>query len=104
MENTYGIDWISGHQTNNGRWPVLNDGLVISLDKHGEIQYTTEKSIKLEGSHSTSIRLRITEDLLEISGNVNRYNKSHNAFSVEWSETVQNINKILQLLSSVHIM
>lgn len=73
------IDWLTL------RLPLavpIDAGLVMSMDADGTIEWCAPKALSVEGSHSSSVRLRrfTYDDTLEISGNPAKFLQGHNLF------------------------
>ncbi len=73
------IDWLTL------RAPLavpLDVGLVMSVNADGTIEWCSPKALSVEGSHSSSVRLRRFpyDDTLEISGNPAKFFQGHNLF------------------------
>jgi II/X family phage/plasmid replication protein len=73
------IDWLTF------RLPLampLDVGVVMSVDADGSIEWCAPKALSVEGSHSSSVRLRrfSYDTTLEISGNPAKFLQGHNLF------------------------
>lgn len=92
------IDQIRVSQTHKGKHRVFSDGLVAHLDANGDIVRTTMKSVKYQGSDSTSIQIRCDGKRVNVSGNVGRFNRPDNVFNYDLESTMIIINNILESL------
>ncbi len=92
-------DYIRVKQTHPGKHKKLNNGLVAILDAQGDIERTTLRSFKLEGSHSTSLQIRSDGKTINVSGNFGRFRRPDNVFNYTADDTKKIINNVLQELS-----
>ena len=81
-----------------GNHRVFAGGMVAHLDADGNLERTTLKSIKHEGSDSTSIQIRCDGKTVNVSGNVGRFNRPDNVFNYDLECTMTLINNILESL------
>ncbi len=88
-------DWISIYQQHGGNLPRFADGAVIRIDKHGEVMTTTLKSVKVEGSHESSIFIRCDGDTVRFDGNVSKFGRPDNVFGYSFIQCIGQINNIL---------
>lgn len=89
------VDWLTIRQPNDGRYAPINDGRVIRLDATGEVVYETAITLKVEGSFDSSVRLRVTPDFLEISGNPSRFDREHNLLGFRFEDAIAVFNRVL---------
>lgn len=89
------IDSIRVSQTHLGKHRVFSDGLVAHLDANAEIERTTLKSVRHEGSDSTSIQIRCDGKQVFVAGNVGRFNRPDNVFNYDLECTMSLVNRIL---------
>lgn len=89
------IDSIRVSQTHFGKHRIFAGGLVAYLDSDGEIERTTLKSVRHEGSDSTSIQIRCDGKQVFVAGNVGRFNRPDNVFNYDLESTMSLINQIL---------
>jgi len=92
------IDQIRASQTHKGRHRVFSDGLVAHLDANGDIERTSLKSVKHQGSYSTTIQIRSDGQRVNVSGNVGRFNRPDNVFNYDLESTMAITNSILESL------
>lgn len=78
------IDWVTAVL------PCLHDpeklraGLVACLDASGDVQWTVEKALQVEGSYSSKIHVRShTDRTIWISGNPAKFLQGHNVFGTD---------------------
>lgn len=80
------IDWVTAKIPFHapGR---LHDGQVMSFDRNGEIKYSVDTRLPVEGSHSEQISVRTAgidhngdTCLIEFSGNPSKFLQGHNIF------------------------
>lgn len=88
-------DWISIYQQHGGNLPRFADGAVVRIDKHGEVMTTTLKSVKVEGSHESSIFIRCDGDTVRFDGNVSKFGRPDNVFGYSFIQCIGQINNIL---------
>jgi hypothetical protein len=102
-------DWLSIYQSHDhlpavvcpetGRrlppMPVVNAGCVISVDADGQVEFTTDKTIEVEGSHDTCLRLRCDGWKVSLSGNIGRFRRPDNVWGYTVSECVKKANDLL---------
>ena len=88
-------DWISMYQQHGGDLPRFADGAVIRIDKHGEVMTTTLKSVKVEGSHESSIFIRCDGNTVRFDGNVSKFGRPDNVFGYSFIQCIGQINNIL---------
>lgn len=89
------VDWLHIRQVNDGRYSPVNSGRVIVLDQDGIVETDTAKSVKVEGSFDSSIRLRVTDELVEISGNPARFDRDNNLLGYSFEQSVAVFNRVL---------
>lgn len=89
------VDWLTIRQPNNGRYPLINNGMVIRLDRTGEVVCETAITVKVPGSFDSSVRLRVTPEFLEISGNPSRFDKEHNLLGYRFEDAIEVFNRVL---------
>lgn len=91
-------DWLSIYQRHDGlicELPKYHDGAFVRLDQHGVAVNTRLKSLRLEGSHETSLFIRCDGETVWFEGNVSRYGRRDNVFGYSFSDCVDRINNIL---------
>lgn len=92
------IDWLSMYQVHrDGGLPVINDGCVWSVDQVGEVEWTTDRRFKCEGSHASSVQLRCDGFRVEVSGNIGRFNRPDNVFGFGYDQCVDKWNELLNV-------
>jgi hypothetical protein len=91
------IDWLSIKENNVG-FPILNDGRSIHLDKNGAILFESAKRFRHEGSHSSAVIVRVTEEQREISFSPSRFNRLDNVFGVTFEEALDAVNDVWRQL------
>ena len=89
------VDWLHIRQPNDGRYQAINDGHVIRVDRDGAIVYETSLSVDVEGSFDSSLRLRVTPEFVEISGNPARFDREHNVLGFSFEDSVSVYNRVL---------
>ena len=92
------IDWLSMAQVHAIRLPVVNDGRVIAIDMHGQVEYETDRKMPLEGSHDTKLRVRCDGFRVEVDGNIGRFNRPDNLFGLTYEQCVEKWSRILREL------
>lgn len=89
-------DWISIHQDHGCELPIVNDGIVMSVDEDGQVRWKSHRPTAVEGSHSTQVRVRSDGNgYVSFSGNVSRFGRPHNLFGFDLGECLHRINEIL---------
>lgn len=107
------IDWINIAQKHLADVPLVGDGanlrvkgaewvfdddlLVVRLDKGEGFRYSVP-SLRVEGSHSTAVRVRSDGRLVSLSGNPGRFGRPDNVFNFGLEETVERCSSIVQQL------
>ena len=77
------IDWLSFNLPLDWQEPI-NDGRFVSLRWDGSVEYQTDKSLRLEGSHQSSLSVRSVErGMLEVRGNPAKWFQGHNLFGTD---------------------
>jgi II/X family phage/plasmid replication protein len=77
---TVAIDWVTSRLplTSAG---LVNGGSVVALDADGLIEWRSTRRLDLEGSYSTKMQIRSSDDgELEIHGNPAKFLQGHNCF------------------------
>jgi II/X family phage/plasmid replication protein len=75
------IDWVSAIITCKHDPSKLISGIVMSFDAQGENEWTVNKTLSVEGSHSSKIQIKShTENQIYISGNPTKFLQGHNLF------------------------
>lgn len=96
MQNPVFVDWLSMHQVHYGeKLPVVNQGQVFSLDEDGQIEWTTQRHMVLEGSYNSKLMLRCDGSSVHVSGNVGRWHRTDNLFGFSYQQCVRKWNSIL---------
>lgn len=75
------IDWVTAKLICNHDPDKLSEGLVASLDRHGNTEWLIHKKLTIEGSYSTKIQIQsLTDTQIYISGNPTKFLQGHNLF------------------------
>ncbi len=75
------IDWLSIHQEYDFNLPFMGERASIVIDTEtGQQLTTTQPVLKYEGSHSTSINIRVSGNRVSITGNPSRINRQDNLY------------------------
>ena len=75
------IDWVSAILPCKHDPSKLISGLVMSFDAQGNNEWTVNKTLSVEGSHSSKIQIKShTENQIYISGNPTKFLQGHNLF------------------------
>ena len=82
-----------------GGLPILNGGRVIRIDADGEIDYSLDARLGLEGSYDSRVEVRCDGYRVEFTGNISRYARRDNLFGYTWPETIRRVNLLLNLYS-----
>ena len=96
MENWF-IDNLHMHQEHSGMLPVIGSEMVMRFDlQTGEQISSSPKSLRFEGSNSSSVQVRCNGNRVSVVGNPSRWNRSENLFGFKtFDECVQVYNQIL---------
>lgn len=97
------IDWITIREEHTGQFTELNDGCVIKYDRDGGIIYTSELTMPVVGSYDSSLRIRITSQILEISYNPSKWHRPDNLYGLTFDQVLIQINNILHKLDQPNI-
>lgn len=90
------IDMLHIHEKGAGRAP-LNGGMVVSTDRYGEVEWSSQKFMPEQGSYDTRLNIRVDrEGRLEIRGNPTRFDREDNLFGIGIAESRTVINQVLQ--------
>ena len=89
------VDWLTIKQTFDFELPLVNAGVVFSVDTHGEVEWQTQRASKIQGSHDTSIQLRSDGHTVVFSGNVSRFGRTNNLFGYSFSDCLRRIAVVL---------
>lgn len=75
------IDWVSAKLPCKHDPSKLISGIVMSFDSLGTEEWTVNKKLSVEGSHSSKIQISsISENLIYVSGNPVKFLQGHNLF------------------------
>ena len=75
------IDWVSAVLPCKHDPSKLISGLVMAFDAQGNNEWTVNKTLTVEGSHSSKIQIKShTENQIYISGNPTKFLQGHNLF------------------------
>lgn len=75
------IDWVTCVLPCTHDHSKLSAGLVASISASGEIEWTVQKAMSVEGSHSSTIQVRsLTDKTIQVSGNPAKWLQGHNIF------------------------
>lgn len=86
------IDWVTAVLPCTHDSSKLSAGLVASISATGDIEWTVQKALSVEGSHSTTIQIRsLTDKTIQISGNPAKWLQGHNIFGTD--DLVYLVNK-----------
>jgi II/X family phage/plasmid replication protein len=91
-------DWLSIYQRHGSGLPRVADGAVIRIDRHGEVETTTLKKSRIEGSHETSIFVRCDGETVWFDGNVSKFGRPDNVFGYSFQQCLQLVNGQLSRL------
>ena len=92
----YGIDWLTLRQPNNGQFGKINDGHVVVFNATGEVEYTTDRHMTAEGSHDSKARVRVTDEMAELSFNPARWNRAHNVNQISIDQAIAIANEFMR--------
>ena len=76
--------------------PVIQAGLIATLDENGDIVRQFFKPRKHLGSFDTSVQIKSDGNRVMISGNVGAFGRPDNLFNFEYSDTIILMNRILE--------
>ena len=75
------IDWVSAVLPCKHDPSKLMSGFVMAYDAQGNNEWTVNKTLSIEGSHSSKIQIKShTENQIYISGNPTKFLQGHNLF------------------------
>lgn len=96
-QQTFGhVDWLSLSQAHPGaNLPKINDGCVMAFDSDGEVDYTTLKAFKVEGSFESSVFLRCDGTTIDFVGNPSKWGRTDNVFGYDFTDCLHVVNGIL---------
>lgn len=97
-EEPFFVDWLTMRQSHLYDLPEVNCGVVFSVDTHGEVEWTTQRPSKIEGSFETSVQVRCDGRTVMFSGNVSRFGRTDNLWGYSFGQCITRINNILQRL------
>ncbi|WP_328587329.1 phage/plasmid replication domain-containing protein, partial [Pseudomonas amygdali] len=81
------IDWLKVSQEFDYDLPVISDTAFLAVDTMThEILSTSYRSVTHEGSHSSSVKIRINGRKITIDGNPSRINRHDNLFGFDTIE------------------
>ena len=92
----YGIDWLTLRQPNRGQFVKINDGHVVVYKPTGEVEYTTDRHLTVEGSYETKARVRVTDEMAELSFNPARWERAHNVSQVSIDTAIAIANEFMR--------
>lgn len=96
FQRTGFCDWVSIYQRHNHPVKKVNDGAFMTYDKDGVLQNVSLKREKVEGSHSSSIKIRSDGEVVEFEGNVSKWNRPDNVFGLSFESCLNKINQIME--------
>jgi II/X family phage/plasmid replication protein len=73
------IDWVSARVPLASEG-LINGGCIVKIDALGEVEYSTDQRLMVEGSYESRIAVRGGLGWLEISGNPAKFLQGHNLF------------------------
>ena len=73
------FDWVTARVPLTGAG-IVNGGSVVTINALGDVEYTTDRRLLVEGSHSARISVRGGGDELVVSGNPSKFLQGHNLF------------------------
>ena len=77
------IDWVTFESDCESHDPV-HGGRVASFTPDGELEWSVNKRLTVEGSGSTTVQLRsVTADSIEFSGNITKFFQGHNVWGTD---------------------
>lgn len=89
-------DWVSIYQRHfGGGLPVIADGALMRIDRHGETICTTLGKEKIVGSHETAVFVRCDGETVWFDGNVSKFGRADNLFGYSFQECLSLINNVL---------
>ena len=88
-------DWLSIYQRHGVGLPKVADGAVIRVDRDGEVQTTTLKKERVEGSHETAIFIRCDGETVWFDGNVSKFGRPDNVFGYSFQQCLLRVNALL---------
>lgn len=89
-------DWVSIYQRHfGGGLPVISNGALMKIDRHGETICMTLGKEKIIGSHETSVFVRCDGETVWFDGNVSKFGRTDNLFGYSFQECIHVINSIL---------
>lgn len=86
-------DWLTGCQDYDYELPPLNSGCVVFYHADGTRERTTLKHFRLEGSHSSSVQVRVDGQRFSFSGNFGKLDRYDNVFGYSFEDVIHKINK-----------
>jgi II/X family phage/plasmid replication protein len=91
------IDWVTCIFQCNHEHTKLLAGFVASINSKGEVEWTVQKALNVEGSHSSTIQIKsMTDKTIQISGNPAKWLQGHNIFGTD--DLVYLVNKFFNVL------
>lgn len=88
-------DWVSIYQTHEQPVPLVNDGCVMKYDGHGELEFTTLRKCRIEGSHASAVFVRSDGHTVWFEGNVSKLGRPDNVFGYTFEECITRINNVV---------
>ena len=68
------IDWVSAKIICNHDPDKLSNGVVASIDRNNQLEWSVHKKMTVEGSYSTKIQIQsLTDTQIYISGNPTKF-------------------------------
>jgi len=77
--------------------PIINDGHVYKIDRHGEVKWDIGSKVVHKGSFETSVKVCCDGRRVSIEGNVGRFGRQDNLFGYSVVDCVLIANKLLAL-------
>lgn len=92
------IDWVTARVPCTMPAPI-NGGCVVAVKPSGEVEWATDRRLQVEGSHSSTMAVRGTGSLLELSGSPAKFLQGHNLFGS--GDVVGGVCRVMERLTSV---
>ena len=80
----------------SGQFDVLNDGMVVRLDAKGEVLWHTPLSMTLEGSYSTKCKIRVQDNVREMTWNPSRLGREENGLGVDFDAAMMQADRLMK--------
>ena len=89
-------DWLTVSQYHDIPHPAFNAGTKTTIDENGDITQISHIPKSYSGEHGSNLQISSDGNLVQVSGNPSRWNRSENYHGLSLDQAKTVINKILE--------